>query len=269
MRKLNLLILILFAISSYSCQQKTNAVKNSYTQTKADNAHSSKNSLDWQGVYQGILPCADCEGIQTTLEIYREGKYKLSAVYLGKSENVFMQSGDFGWNDEGNTIMLSNIQNSPSKYFVGENNLIQLDMDGNRITGNLADKYILNKQSPKVSEAKSLEESKWVLVEIMGKAVESNEESRSNAFIVFKAEAMRVHGNGSCNTFNGTYELQEGYRIKFSKIASTMMACPDLTIEQQLFKVLETADNYTIADGILSLNKARMASLAKFSAVEK
>ena len=30
-----------------------------------DSAHNAQNSLDWAGDYQGILPCADCEGINT------------------------------------------------------------------------------------------------------------------------------------------------------------------------------------------------------------
>jgi hypothetical protein len=38
----------------------------------------------------------------------------------------------------------------------------------------------------------------------------------------------------------------------------------------QLFMdVLEKADNYTVTDGILTLNKARMAPLARFTLTEK
>ena len=34
-----------------------------------DMAHNSQNSLDWAGVYQGILPCADCEGFDTVITL--------------------------------------------------------------------------------------------------------------------------------------------------------------------------------------------------------
>ncbi|HSH50375.1 MAG TPA: copper resistance protein NlpE N-terminal domain-containing protein, partial [Bacteroidales bacterium] len=27
--------------------------------------HTSEISLDWQGTYKGVLPCADCPGIET------------------------------------------------------------------------------------------------------------------------------------------------------------------------------------------------------------
>ncbi|WP_438946633.1 copper resistance protein NlpE N-terminal domain-containing protein, partial [Sediminibacterium sp.] len=29
------------------------------------NSHEAQNSLDWQGSYSGVLPCASCPGIET------------------------------------------------------------------------------------------------------------------------------------------------------------------------------------------------------------
>ncbi|MBF0577213.1 copper resistance protein NlpE N-terminal domain-containing protein [Dysgonomonas sp. GY617] len=48
-------------------------------------------------VYKGILPCADCRGIETTLKIYEfAGIFELTSVYLGKElENKFVQKGNF------------------------------------------------------------------------------------------------------------------------------------------------------------------------------
>lgn len=45
------------------------------------------------------------------------------------------------------------------------------------------------------------------------------------------------------------------------------MACPDINTETALLEVLSSADNYTINGQQLSLNKARMAPLAKFEAI--
>ena len=47
-----------------------------------------------------------------------------------------------------------------------------------------------------------------------------------------------------------------------------MMACPDMSVEDGLKLVLANTDNYTVNDTILSFNKARMAPLARFKAVE-
>ena len=115
----------------------------------------------------------------------------------------------------------------------------------------------------------SITEKYWKLIEINGKPVVADESMRREAFIILKNEDRRVNGNGGCNTLNGAYEISEGNRIKFSQMASTMMACLNMEIEDGLKRALEMADNYTVsADGkYLSLNKARMAPLARFEVV--
>lgn len=112
----------------------------------ADMAHSSMNSLDWAGTYKGVVPCADCEGIETALTLGKDMNYSISTVYLGKDKKAHTHTGTFSWNQQGNTVILGGLQNAPTQYFVGENTLVQLDLQGNRITGELASKYILTKE---------------------------------------------------------------------------------------------------------------------------
>lgn len=109
-------------------------------------------------------------------------------------------------------------------------------------------------------------EKYWKLVEINGKPVTPSDEMNREAFMILAMD-NKVTGNSSCNSFMGSYELLEGNRITFSQIASTMMACMNMDIEKQLFEVLERADNYTLNNDTLMLNKARMAPLAVFEAV--
>jgi uncharacterized lipoprotein NlpE involved in copper resistance len=106
--------------------------------------HTSKNSLDWNGTYQGILPCADCEGIQTEILLNPDQTYTKSETYLGKGENAFVTEGKFNWSESGNEISLQN-QDSPTSYKVVENALMALDSDGNIIEGQLKEKYRLDK----------------------------------------------------------------------------------------------------------------------------
>jgi len=114
----------------------------------------------------------------------------------------------------------------------------------------------------------SITEKHWKLVEINGKPVEA---TSREAFIILKNEDNRVNGNGGCNTLNGTYVISQGNRINFSQMTSTMMACLNMKVEEELKRVLEMADNYSLsADGkYLSLNRARMAPLARFEVVVK
>jgi uncharacterized lipoprotein NlpE involved in copper resistance len=107
---------------------------------------NSQNSLDWAGSYKGITPCADCEGIETELILNSDLTYVIRTKYLGKGDGKpIVESGKFVWDKLGRTIALQDRKGSPSQYLVGENRLIQLDMDGKVITGALAEKYILLK----------------------------------------------------------------------------------------------------------------------------
>ncbi|MDY0344057.1 MAG: copper resistance protein NlpE N-terminal domain-containing protein [Lentimicrobium sp.] len=226
---------------------------------------NSATSLDWPGTYTGTLPCADCEGILTTLVLNADLTYELSTRYSGKSTETYTDKGKFKWNELGNIITLEGIENRSSKFFVGENKVLQLDMQGQPVTGVLADKYMLNKQVSGLTDA-ALTGKRWKLIEINGAPVKDNGQEEP-VFIEFQKEENKVNGFAGCNHYFGNYELKEGNRITFSKIASTMMACPDLDREQELFKIFETADNYTIYGNELTLNKARMAPLAKFALI--
>jgi heat shock protein HslJ len=114
-----------------------------------------------------------------------------------------------------------------------------------------------------------LEETHWKLTELIGKPVVLNENMKKEIYIVLKKEGNSVQGFSGCNMIMGKYELKEGSRITFSGMASTMMACPDLATESEFNKMLGTIDNYSINNGVLSLNKAKMAPLARFEAVVK
>ncbi len=109
-------------------------------------SHNTKNSLDWQGTYIGETPCADCEGIKTKITLNLDLTFVIQTKYLGKGdEKILEEKGIFIWDKMGRKISLQGYKNGPTQYKVGENQLIQLDEDGNSITGNLAEKYILKK----------------------------------------------------------------------------------------------------------------------------
>lgn len=227
--------------------------------------HTSQNSLDWAGTYKGILPCADCEGIETTLRINSDSTFQLITKYLGKKSDSLETFGTFVWNNDGNTIVLDNISNAPNKYFVKENSLVQLDLEGNFISGNLADKYVLQKVA--VLPVGKITDVTWRLVELQGKTISRFDKNKRPIQFRLNSKENRVNGFAGCNNFWGSFNLLDGNRISFSKMASTLMACPDIQIETELYRVLDRVDNYTIRDNFLFLNKAKMAPLAKFEAV--
>ncbi|HEX5153924.1 MAG TPA: META domain-containing protein [Parafilimonas sp.] len=109
---------------------------------------------------------------------------------------------------------------------------------------------------------------KWRLIELMGKAVADSVNGKE-PFIMFKMDDSTYNANGGCNGLGGKFILDEAkLRLQFKQGMSTMMACPDMSVEDGLKKVLTSTDNYTVNDTILSLNKARMAPLARFRVVQ-
>lgn len=229
------------------------------TGTTIQDEHNSRNSLDWNGTYQGVIPCTDCEGVKTSLTLTSTGEFNRTLTYMGKEETGRSDSGSFQWDQTGSKITLNPVEGEPQSYQVGENRLFHLDREGNRITGDMAEKYVLVKNRADYQ----LENKKWILTELMGREFVPGE-GNAEAFLYFDRETGRISGNNGCNAVMGSYELKEGNRISFGQMASTLMACPDMEVADQFNGVLERADNYTIAEGILSLNKARMAPMARF-----
>lgn len=115
-------------------------------ETKDTDTHHAQNSLDWPGVYHGFLPCDDCKGVKATLALNKNNSYILITQYLGKSDREIVEKGKFTWGNNSDTVVLTPRNSSTTRqYFVGEKMLIQLDNNGNRISGKLADRYILRR----------------------------------------------------------------------------------------------------------------------------
>lgn len=147
MKKFRILFLSAFIVTALlSCKDNTRQeeqAKEPETENvvKAE-SDNSQTSLDWAGVYEGTLPCADCEGIKTTIEIKKDNTYTIKEDYSGKGN--FEEKGTISWDDAGGVITMSD---SKRKYKVGENVLFALDQEGKVITGELADKYLLKKSN--------------------------------------------------------------------------------------------------------------------------
>ncbi|WP_082333668.1 META domain-containing protein [Mangrovimonas sp. TPBH4] len=107
----------------------------------------------------------------------------------------------------------------------------------------------------------SLTDTPWRLVELQGQKIT---DMTPQPYLYLDSKTNRAGGNSGCNGFGGSYTLENDYKIKLSGLISTMKACPDMSTEKAFLKVLESVDNYTIVNGVLSLNKAKMATMAKF-----
>jgi heat shock protein HslJ len=250
MKKLTIIVVCVLLVSVFACSSTKNISND--VKTKSE----SVKKTDWSGIYVGILPCADCEGIKTRITLLKDDTYEKRTQYLGKEKVYSTESGTV--DRSGDVLMLKAENGDEQKYQISDGFLLHLDKNGNAISGDLAENYKLMKN---LTDA-DLENKKWVLTELKGQKIKEGKAP----YLTFNSEKAVVSGNDGCNQFSGTYLLKKGFRldIEGDKMISTMMYCSNMETANLFMEVLDVADNYAVADGVLSLNKARMAPLARF-----
>lgn len=231
---------------------------------KNQNSLQKSNNLDKNnkiyGVYYGIVPCASCSGIETILTLQKNDSFLLQTKYLVDSpiQNFENIKGSFSINDNILTLNINSKYSMPNQYKIKSNEIIQLDLEGNEIKGNLAQLYILSK-----SLFPEIENTKWKLIELNSKEINENPE---NYFIFFSSKNKEINAQAGCNILNMSYSINNPFSMKINKVSSTKMFCPN-SIEDEFINALRTCDNYTTDGKFLSLNKARMAPLVRFERV--
>lgn len=115
--------------------------------SNADPVYSSSLNIDWTGTYTAILPCEDCEGIETTITLNSDQSFTAKAIYKGKQVSPYEAQGTFKWLDDGTRIKMIGIDPSYMSYIyaVGENQITCLDQIGEPFTGKQASSYTLKK----------------------------------------------------------------------------------------------------------------------------
>lgn len=105
---------------------------------------AEQSAASWAGRYHGVLPCASCEGIETTLQLNADGSYQLTETYQQRHPLTEEVSGRFTWRSEGQILQLDKA-GSERLYQVGNGQVWALDMDGKQVEGELAANYILKR----------------------------------------------------------------------------------------------------------------------------
>lgn len=98
-----------------------------------------------------------------------------------------------------------------------------------------------------------LEGTQWKLTEMDGKADPAFAAGEDTFNFTLDPSRMMVYGVGACNRLFGPYELEERNGFDIERLASTMMACPNMDLESRFAKLLEEADKYEIDGDVLTL----------------
>jgi uncharacterized membrane protein len=102
------------------------------------------------GVWSGVIPCADCPGINYSLSLNKDNTFEETMTYQERDVDPFTRTGT--WNITDGTLTLIGPDTTRTQFDLsigGELNM--LDQSGKRITSNLADMYRL-KRDEKLAE---------------------------------------------------------------------------------------------------------------------
>lgn len=142
MNPIYLLTVSLFIMTYCNSPNKDNQV-NDCTQ----NAECRTKEAHITGVYEGILPAADCEGIKTTLTFRDDTTYTLQSKYIGEADATFETIG--AYKVIGDTIIeLITPYTKENTYYkiLSDKKVMLSDKEGNINHGPLAEYYILIKK---------------------------------------------------------------------------------------------------------------------------
>jgi heat shock protein HslJ len=225
---------------------------------KQADMHGSRNSLDWAGVYEGVLPCADCPGIKTRLTLNRNGSYELSTLYLDRQDVPQIVRGQFSWNSGGHAIALDS-KGDGQRYAVGEGRLSQLNRDGSP-EGTLSPNRVLTLEAPAAAATplaadlvQTLEAHRWKLesaTDAQGRRIEAVEPAPGRSF-TFSFSGPRLSIQGGCNQMTGGYQIDAAGQLSVGRIAAAMMACeaPAMQADAALSALLVQPMKVDLANG--------------------
>ena len=92
-----------------------------------------------------------------------------------------------------------------------------------------SNKAVETKNEVKVVKTDSLVGKSWVLTNLNGDTIVVDTLKNKTPFFMLRT-VDKITGNNGCNIFNGSYTMAQD-TIKVSALMTTMMACPNVTYE--------------------------------------
>lgn len=127
-------------------------VNTALNQMNSEDQQVSQSIEDLPAVYSGVMPCADCPGIESTV-VLNEDSFEELNHYQDRGDNLYRVEGT--WTLTGDTLKLYRIESEIHKAFMFSRDQIKLlDRKLQPITGELEKNYTLDR-SPEQESIRS------------------------------------------------------------------------------------------------------------------
>ncbi|UWX65855.1 copper resistance protein NlpE [Empedobacter stercoris] len=151
MKKIFLATFTIAAFVVSSCKNETESVnkevENANDSLKMDTL-SMENSIQFDGIYKGTLPCfeKDCKEVEMEIKLLPNNGYVYATKRLGIDNYAVMTTGVFQLKEDGKTIVLPEIANVPNAFLVEEGKIRQLDKNQKKIETADSIQFVLIKE---------------------------------------------------------------------------------------------------------------------------
>jgi len=235
--KFSVILLVVATVVSAAAQQSAAGAP----QAQPADMHNSRNSLDWAGTYEGVLPCADCAGSKTRLTLNRDDSYRLVTQAHGSRNAEKSVSGVFTWQPSGNAITLDE-RGGRQEFSVGEGRLTLLRPKSGASQSSAANP-VLTLAAPHSGDLEQqLGRYRWTLVA----ATDANNRriaglpAGQDHPVVLSFDGSRLSVQGPCNRLVAGYQFTAANQLTVIGGASTKMACDPalMQADSALFNLL-------------------------------
>ena len=168
------------------------------------------------GIWLGIFPCENCDGIDYQLNLKDDYTFKQKSVYKGTEEDIIIDEGS--WTFVSDSVIIVYGSDADKMFLITSKNLILLDEYGERFESSVEQKYYLKKDMTTVKNIEvPVEEEKDQPVE---EEVEMNPEFYQKKFM----DGIDFFARG--NEPNWTLELDLEKNFVFSLMDEWKISTP-------------------------------------------
>ncbi len=136
----------LLSLMLVACGGNANKKDNAASEQTAVVEEQAPAQADYCATYFGVLPAADCGGIETTLTLNADKTYNLKKKYLNGKDEAFETNGVYELKGEDLVELTTPSTNAKTYYKIVEGNVVLSDAEGVVNDGELAEHYVLKRK---------------------------------------------------------------------------------------------------------------------------